>query len=37
MVRTDTDAFKPSVYNLPLYANPVGQALIRGQGFKVYM
>ena len=37
LVRTDTDAFKPSVYNLPLYANPVGQALIRGQGFKVYM
>ena len=36
MVRYDTDSFKPSVYNMPLYSTPVAQQLIRGNGFRVY-
>ena len=40
MVRPDSDSFRPSVYNLPLYSNPIGNALLQGKkgsGFRVNM
>lgn len=41
LVRPDSDSFYPSVYNLPMYSTPVGNALLQhrksGAGFKVNM
>ncbi len=37
MVRPDTDAFHPSVYNLPMYSTPIAQQVIRGKGFRTYV
>lgn len=40
IVRPGSDSFYPSVYNLPMYSTPIGNALLqnrRGAGFKVNM
>jgi hypothetical protein len=35
LIRFDTDAFHPNVYNLPLYSTPIAQHVIKGKGFRV--